>query len=83
MSHNCEKTQAQVYLYLDQELTLWRRVRIWWHLKRCPPCGDGFVFERKLKQRVHDDCREEPPRELYDRLRAFLRENETDDTDVA
>ena len=79
MSHNCEDTQGQVYLYLDNELTMWRRFRIWWHLRRCPPCGDGFVFEEKLKMRIRSDCVEEPPRELYDRLRTFLREQETDD----
>jgi len=83
MGHNCEKTQAEVYLYLDHELSLWRRVRIWWHLHRCPPCEQGFAFEMKLKRRIHDDCTEEPPRELYDRLRTFLREHAADDTDVA
>lgn len=82
MSHNCENTQARVYLYLDHELSMFRRLRVWWHLRQCPPCEKGFAFERKLKQRVHDDCREEPPGELYDRLRTFLREHGTDDTDV-
>jgi mycothiol system anti-sigma-R factor len=80
MSHNCEDTQAQVYLYLDQELTLRRRMKIRWHLWRCPPCGDGFVFEERLKQRVHDGCVEQPPRELYDRLRTFLRQADGTDT---
>ena len=77
MGKNCEKATAHVYGYLDREATVVRRVHIWWHLKRCPPCAGGFRFEAKLKQRIHDDCLEDPPPELYDRLRAFLRQEGT------
>jgi mycothiol system anti-sigma-R factor len=76
MGRNCEKATAHVYRYLDREATVYRRVRVWWHLRRCPPCSGGFHFEAKLKQRIHDDCVEEPPPELYERLRAFLRQQD-------
>jgi hypothetical protein len=45
-----------------------------WHLNRCQQCDEGFLFERRLKQRVHDGCREEIPIVVYERLRAVLRE---------
>jgi mycothiol system anti-sigma-R factor len=71
---SCEKTRHQVYGYLDKEMTWYRRARIRWHLRRCPPCADGFDFELALKARVRKDCSEEPPEELLERLRTFLRE---------
>ena len=42
--------------------------------RRCPRCGEGILFERRLKQRVHDGCHEEMPTVVYERLRAVLRE---------
>jgi mycothiol system anti-sigma-R factor len=72
MKPKCEHTREQVYAYLDGEMRYFRRVRIWWHLRRCPPCGDGFHFERRFLDKVRDDCIEEVPEELVDRLRAFL-----------
>jgi mycothiol system anti-sigma-R factor len=74
MKPKCSKAQAQVYTYLDGEMTWYRRTRIWWHLRRCPPCADGFSFEEHLKHRIHDGCLEDVPEELIERLRAFLRE---------
>jgi mycothiol system anti-sigma-R factor len=82
MSRYCEKATAELYTYLDQELTWQRRVRIWVHLKRCPPCAHGFDFEDHLKKRIHNGCRDEIPQELYDRLRAFLRENTVEEPPV-
>ena len=81
MSRNCEESAAQVYLYLDKEMTLYRRVRIWWHLKKCPPCADGFHFEAWFKNRVGKGCHEDPPPELYDRLRTFLQQHGASEQD--
>ena len=81
MSKYCEKSAAKMYSYLDREMTVVRRMRVKVHLRRCPPCADGFDFEERLKQRIRRDCREEPPPELYDRLRAFLQQHgASDDT---
>ncbi len=75
MSHHCDKAYTRIYAYLDGEMSWYRTVRVSWHLRRCLPCSDGFEFERKLKQRVRDGCAEEVPSDLYDRLRAFLRQH--------
>ena len=72
MSRYCQKSAALIYNYLDKEITVYRRVRVWWHLRKCPPCADGFHFEARLKDRIGRGCRDDPPQELYDRLRAFL-----------
>jgi len=72
MSKFCAKSAAQVYTYLDRELTWYRRFRIRMHLRRCPPCADGYRFETALKERIRSGCHEDPPGELYERLHTFL-----------
>ena len=79
MSRYCEKSAALMYSYLDKEVTVVRRIRIRMHLRRCPPCGHGFDFEAKLKDRIRRDCHEEPPAELFDRLHAFLQQHGASD----
>ena len=74
MKHNCEKARSLVHRYIDGEMAWYSRVRLEWHLHHCPACGEGIVFERRLRQRVHDGCREEMPIVVYERLRAVLRE---------
>lgn len=75
----CAEAHRKVYEYLDGEIGWYRRWRIRRHLRLCPPCQDGFDFESKLKSRIRDGCADEFPRELFDRLRASLRENGPDD----
>jgi mycothiol system anti-sigma-R factor len=75
MSRYCEKSAALMYSYLDREITVFRRIRIQMHLHRCPPCADGFHFETRLKDRIRTGCHDEPPAELYDRLRTFLQQH--------
>jgi mycothiol system anti-sigma-R factor len=75
MSKFCEKSAAQVYEYLDQELNWYRRFKIMTHLRRCPPCADGYRFETKLKERIRQGCHEDLPPELLERMRAFLRQH--------
>ena len=72
--HSCEKAQALAYRYLDGEMVWFRRIRVSYHLRRCPPCEHGYHFEELLKQRVHDGCHQEIPTPVYERLRASLRE---------
>ena len=69
---NCDKTRHHLYIYIDDEATILRRWRVRRHLRQCPPCEDGFVFEEHLKVRVRQGCREEIPRQLVERLRTFL-----------
>ena len=71
---NCHEAHEQMYGYLDRESGVARRLRVRWHLYRCPPCGKGFSFEYALRLRVRQGCRDELPEELSHRLRALLRE---------
>jgi len=75
MKSDCRKAQAKVYLYLDSEMGFYRRWRVRRHLRLCPPCADGFSFESKLQQKVREDCVEDVPEELLDRVKVFLRDN--------
>jgi anti-sigma factor (TIGR02949 family) len=73
---NCDKAISELYEYLDGEsgtVTRWRMRR---HLRECPPCEDGAVFEARLRLRVRTSCREEIPPELEQRLRAFIRQQQ-------
>jgi mycothiol system anti-sigma-R factor len=73
MSRYCAKAHKQLYLYLDGEITWIRRVRIRWHLRRCPGCEQGFAFEYGLREKVRESCFEEMPPDVHERLRALLR----------
>lgn len=75
MSRRCEKAATKVYRFLDGEMIWYQRVVMRWHLRRCPPCHDGFDFEESLKARIRQGCLEAMPAELDSRLRAFLREH--------
>lgn len=75
--HNCDDAVAHVYFYLDDEIGWFRKARIKRHLKKCPPCEGTFSFEGRLKEIVRDRLREEPQPEVMDRLRAYLKENES------
>ncbi|MDH3261343.1 MAG: zf-HC2 domain-containing protein [Acidimicrobiia bacterium] len=74
---NCQDSLAHVYFYLDDEIGRLRKARIKRHLKKCPPCMGAFSFESRLKAIVRERVREEPQPEVMDRLRAFLKENES------
>ena len=73
MGRYCEKAHRQLYVYLDGEVTWVRRVRIRWHLHRCPGCDHGFAFEHGLKEKVRKSCSEQLPPDVHDRLREVLR----------
>ena len=79
---NCDDTESRLYTYLDGESTVVTRWKVRRHLRRCPPCGNGFTFEQRLKGRVREACREDPPRELEQRLRAFLRQHGNEGTEA-
>lgn len=75
MREKCSEAIAQVYQYLDAEMTWWRRKRVRWHLRKCRGCDGAFRFEAHLKSLVRRGCAEDAPPELLERLRSFLREN--------
>jgi len=76
--HTCEDAVAHVYFYLDDEIGWLKKARIKRHLKKCPPCEGAFGFERNLKAIVRERLRAEPQPEVMDRLRAYLRDHESD-----
>jgi len=80
MKSDCRKAQAKVYRYLDGEMGRLARWRVTRHLRRCPPCTDGFSFEAKLQQRVRADCVDDVPEELMVRITTFLHQNGSTDT---
>jgi mycothiol system anti-sigma-R factor len=82
MKSNCRETQEKVYRYLDSEMGPYRRWQVRRHLRRCPPCTDGFSFESSLKQRVQEGCVDDVPEELLTRIKAFLGQNGRTDTSV-
>ena len=74
MSEQCDEALARMYEYLDGELDQSDVVeRIRFHLDDCPPCGDSFDFERRLKEVVKTRLSEEVPAEVMDRLRTVVR----------
>jgi mycothiol system anti-sigma-R factor len=46
---NCEEALAEVYTYLDGELTDAKRLGIASHLGGCNPCFETFDFEAELR----------------------------------
>jgi mycothiol system anti-sigma-R factor len=78
----CDNAVEYVYQYLDDELTVTRKTRISWHLKRCGDCVSAYNFEASLKQKIADGGRTEPSPELFDTLRALIeQERNTGDSD--
>jgi mycothiol system anti-sigma-R factor len=71
---NCRQAHEHMYGFLDRETGVLHRVRIRWHLYRCPPCGKGYAFEYALRLRIRRGCTDEMPAELSERLRALLRD---------
>ena len=78
MSKACDHAIAYVYQYLDRELTPVRSARIKHHLRKCDECCGAFDFEEKLKVMIRDRGRDEPPPELFDRLRTLIRQEDED-----
>ena len=74
MSELCDEALARMYEYLDGEINEGTAVeRIRFHLEDCPPCGDSFDFERRLKQVVRERLSEDVPAEVMARLRTVVR----------
>jgi mycothiol system anti-sigma-R factor len=70
----CEHALAYIYQYLDGEISPTRHDRIKDHLRDCGECSPAFDFESRLKEMIREKCQDEPPPELFDRLRTLIRE---------
>jgi mycothiol system anti-sigma-R factor len=63
---DCEAALAEVYTYLDGELTEEKRTLIAAHLEACNPCFEAFDFEAELRMVVSTRCKSD---QLPDELR--------------
>ena len=69
---DCEQVLAELYTFLDGELTIERRSRIQVHLDDCNPCLEVFDFEAELRQVIRTRCTEEVPDSLRQRVQQQL-----------
>lgn len=66
---SCEEALAEVYTYLDGELTDAKRQFIAAHLDSCSPCYEAFDFEAELRMVVSSRARsDQVPEELRIRI---------------
>jgi mycothiol system anti-sigma-R factor len=71
-STNCDDAVAELYAFLDGELTDQRRAAIAEHLDGCSSCRQARQFETDLRQVVADRCRDRVPQNLLDRVAAAI-----------
>ena len=69
---NCEQALAELYTFLDGELTDIKRSQINGHLDDCSPCLEAFDFEAELRMVIKHRCRDEVPESLRLRVAARL-----------
>jgi mycothiol system anti-sigma-R factor len=69
---DCQQALAELYSYLDGELTVEKRTVIRTHLDLCSPCGDRYTFETELRHVVSMRCQERVPDALRARIAAAL-----------
>jgi len=66
---DCEAALAEIYTYLDGELTDDTRQRIARHLEGCNPCIEAYDFEAELRMVISRRCRnDEVPETLRLRI---------------
>lgn len=69
---DCSEVLAEIYTYLDGELTDEGRTRIASHLGGCNPCLEIFDFEAELRVVVANRCHDEVPPGLRMRVEQAL-----------
>ena len=74
MKPQCEETFAEIWSYLDGELTDHKRAKIKAHLDECPPCVGAGHFEAELRIVISQKCRDEVPESLKIRIADALRQ---------
>ena len=65
---DCHKALHRMHHYLDNEVAVWRRWSIRRHIRRCPPCADGFVYEIEFRQVIASRCQDQMPDDLRRRI---------------
>ena len=67
-SGNCDQALAELYTFLDGELTEWKRAKIQTHLDDCSPCLEVYDFEAELRLVIKYRCRDQVPDSLRQRV---------------
>lgn len=75
----CRKASEKVYLYLDKEMSGFRRWQIKRHLRKCGGCSRSYDFETHFKAAIREKTAVEADPELIGRLRTFLSEHGSDE----
>jgi mycothiol system anti-sigma-R factor len=73
----CVETLAEIYLFLDGELTDDKRAHIAAHLDDCQPCVGVFDFEVELRAVIARRCHEVVPEALRQRIAEVIAETES------
>ena len=71
----CEEAVAELYTYLDGELTDELRSKIRGHLDDCGHCLQAFDFEAELRNVISAKCQERVPEALRNRIAAALNDD--------
>jgi mycothiol system anti-sigma-R factor len=79
MKKKCLDAEARLYEYLDGEMGRVKRWRLSRHLRKCPPCHDGYSFESALKDKIRAGCADDVPEELWNRIRSLFRQSDVTD----
>lgn len=72
MSDNCEGVLAELYTFLDGELTAEARARVEQHLRDCSPCLEAFDFEAEIRKVIASRCTDVCPDELRMKILAAI-----------
>ena len=64
----CAEVVAELYHFLDGELTVERRVHIERHVGGCTDCHEVIEFHAELKLTISQKCRDEVPDHLRERI---------------
>lgn len=65
---DCIEVVAELYRFLDGELTASKRVQIERHMGGCSDCHEVIEFHAELKMAISQKCRDDVPPELRDRV---------------
>jgi anti-sigma factor (TIGR02949 family) len=68
----CQSAIAELYLFLDGELTPDKRTQIKTHLDDCSPCFEAFDFEVELRNVISTRCRDEVPDSLREAVARMI-----------
>jgi mycothiol system anti-sigma-R factor len=75
---NCDEALAELYVFLDGELTDQKRTAIREHLDDCSPCLEVYDFEAELRLVIKHHCSDQVPDSLRGRVAKQLAALELD-----